>query len=435
MKSRKITRLVYTVLFLCFALISSRNNLLLAQKNPHVLYDEADDLLKQKQYAKALNLFEELLTLDPSYVSGYPGMVSCYRAMGDTQGAVIFVESLLLGDPENAAVNYGMGYSLFHLQKYDDAGKFFDKAISLNPNLAEAWNNRAVIYQFIDQDFDKARRYYQKAISLSQKTNNRRVLDIARKNLAALPKKEVLNPVTEVLTLEAFINRFIDAVDKNNVKQMKELVLGQRTNCEKAMQWLLENAMRANARRAKANEETAVLLGELLANLYEESYQSSLLKNQLRNYKSLADDKKKLLVKGESLLKDGGLDQESNRYSQALEKYRQALACFKEIHDNRRTGIAHTYLGDLHVQMRDWASARKAYQQSLSFFNTDEDMQRKAAVLSTLGKICYNLKEYTPALDFLSQSLVMYRKLGNKTALEQVEKNIELVKKKHARKS
>lgn len=434
MKARRISRFATMILFLVFALVSSRNNLLLAQKNSNILYEAADELLKQKQYAKALELFEELLTLDPSFVGGYSGMVACYRAMGDTQGAVIFIESLLLDSPQNAAVNYGMGYALFHLQKYETAAKYFDNALRLNPDLAEAWNNRAAIYQFIAQDFDNARQYYEKAIALSQQTDNHRVLDIARKNLASLPKKEVVIPVTEKLTLEAFINRFIDTVDKSDVQHMKALVLGQRTNSENALQWLLENAMRAHARKAE-EEEIALQLGELLADLYEESFQSSLLKNRLRNYQHLADYQKKLLVKGENLLKDGALDQESNRYSQALEKYSQALECFKEIHDNRRTGIAYTYLGDLHVQMQDWASAREAYQQSLSSFNAIEDMEREAAVLSILGKICYHLHEYDPALDFLNRSLSMYRRLGNQTAVQQVEQNIELLKKKHARKS
>jgi tetratricopeptide (TPR) repeat protein len=328
-----------------------------------------------------------------------------------------------------------MGYSLFHLQKYDDAAKFFDKAIQMDQNLAEAWNNRAAIYQFVDQDFDSARHYYQKAIDLSRQTGNRRVLDIARKNLASLPKKEALNPVTEILTLEVFINRFVDAVDQNEVKQMKELVLGQRANCEKTMQWLLENAMRANARRAKEDEDSAVLMGELLANLYEESFKSSLLKDRLQSYINLPDEKKQLLVKGENLLKEGDLEQKSNRYYLARQKYQEALLCFKEIHDQRRTGIAYTYLGDLLVQMKDWQSAREAYQQSLPLFSTSEDRERKAAVLYTLGKICYNLEKYTPALDYLNKSLEIYREINNPTALQKVEKNIELLKKKHARKS
>ena len=98
-----------------------------------------------------------------------------------------------------------MGYSLYHQKKYDASAIFFDKAIQLNPNLAEAWNNRAAIYQFVDKKYDSARQYYHKAISLSERANNHRVLDIARKNISSLPPpKEILVLVIDTLTLEGF---------------------------------------------------------------------------------------------------------------------------------------------------------------------------------------------------------------------------------------
>ena len=171
---------------------------------------------------------------------------------------------------------------------------YFDKAIQLDPNLAEAWNNRAAIYQFIEKNYDIARQYYNTAISLSKQANNRRVLNIARKNLSSLPPtEEILVPVTDTLTIEEYLNRFITAVDVNNEKQLRELVFGQKENSEKAMEWLIDQAMLANTQGTAEDEKAAVLLGKLLARLYQDGHKSDLLNLKLQKYQELSEENKK----------------------------------------------------------------------------------------------------------------------------------------------
>jgi len=159
MKSRKATTYGYVLLFLVLTLLPSPKNLLLAEIDPEADHDKAVVLLNQKQYGQALSLIENILTRTPSFIRGYSDLVKCYRAMGDVQGATIFIESIYLDNPENAVVNYAMGYALYHQNKYDTSAIFFDKAIQLDPNLAEAWNNRAAIYQFVEKNDDDARQY------------------------------------------------------------------------------------------------------------------------------------------------------------------------------------------------------------------------------------------------------------------------------------
>jgi tetratricopeptide (TPR) repeat protein len=428
MNFRKTTTYGYMFLFLFLTFLSSHKDLLAANTDLNADYDKANVLLKQKQYGEALGLFEDILTRAPSFIRGYSDLVKCYRAMGDVQGATIFIESIYLENPEDAVVNYAMGYSLYHQKKYDTSAIFFDKAIQLDPNLAEAWNNRAAIYQFIDKNYDNARQYYNKAISLSKQANNHRVLDIARKNISSLPPpKEILVPVTDTLTLETFINRFVATVDSNNEKQMKELVLGQRENSEKTMQWLIEKAMRAHTQKATEEEQAAVLLGKLLAGLYQESYKDDLLKLKLQEYQNLPDENKNLLVNGELLLQEGLNHEKNKQYQMAEDKYQAALACFEKINDDSRSGMAHNYLGDTHYKMKDYTSARLAYQKSLTFLDGNHDLKRKAIVLSSLGIVCAKLKDYTDALEYLNQSLNLYRKIDDDTSAKKIEKNIELI--------
>lgn len=245
---------------------------------------EADQLFKDKKYTDAVVLYEEVLTRNPSFVNAYPGLIKCYAALGDLEGGVAFIESLYLEEPDNAGINYGMGYALYRQKEYDSAAGFFDRAVKLDPDLAEAWNNRAVIYHFVEHDYQKARQYYEKAIVLGDKGNDQRVADIARKNLAHLPKEEKIVPITEALTLENFLNRFIALVEEGDKTKLQGLVMGQKDNSIKAMDWLIEQAEKSRSKGDKKSETTAVTLGKILAGQYAICFESDVLSTKLEKY-------------------------------------------------------------------------------------------------------------------------------------------------------
>lgn len=245
---------------------------------------KADQYLKEKKYSEAVMLYEEVLTRNPSFVTAYPGLIKCYAALGDLEGGGAFIESLYLEDPDNAGINYGMGYALYRQKDYPAAAGYFERAIKLDPDLAEAWNNRAVIFHFVEHDYQKARQYYEKAVVLGDKGNNRRVADIARKNLAHLPKEEKIVPITEALTLEDFLNRFIALVEEGDKTKLQGLVRGQKENSLKAMDWLIEQADKSRSKGDKKSETTAVTLGKILAGQYATCFKSDLLSTKLETY-------------------------------------------------------------------------------------------------------------------------------------------------------
>lgn len=248
-------------------------------------FQRAETLLQNKKYTEALVIYEEVLTRGPSFVSAYPGLIKSYIALGDLEGGSAFIESLYLQDPYKAGINYGMGYVLYKQKDYQTAAVYFERAIKLDPDLVEAWNNMAVIYHFVERDYEKARQYYEKAIVLGQRVHNQRVVDIAQKNLAHLPREEVITPVTETLTLEDFLNRFIALVEKGDKAKLQGLVLGQKDNCTKAMDWLVKQAGKAHSQGDSKSEETAVTLAQILANQYSKFYNSDKLSTKLDVYK------------------------------------------------------------------------------------------------------------------------------------------------------
>ena len=426
----KIPKYIFLLLLVFSAFNTLERDSLYSEEDPNVIFQKAEALFNKKKYPVALSLYEKVISLDPSFTKGYRGIIRSYNALGDAQGAVIFMESLFLENPESAEVSYGLGYALYSIKKYNDAMRYFEKAIKLNKGLAAAWNNCAVIYHFITHDYEKAGQYYEKAISISKKTGDDWVLEIAKKNLAHLHASVELKPVTEQLTLEEFINSFVSGVDENNERGIRQLVLGQKENCEQAMDWLLREAMRSCAEGKKEDEKTTILLAKLLEKEYRSSFKSLLLNNKLDTYNSLSDEKKKKIVQGEELIEEGLKKEQSGMHGEAQGKYKEALLCFESINDKSRAGLAHLYLGDTYRKMRRYSLAREAYTRGLAHFVETGEEERKASILSSLGITYFLLGEYSDALDFHKRSLAIYRLLKDGEAEKKVKSNIKLIESK-----
>jgi tetratricopeptide (TPR) repeat protein len=398
------------------------------EERPEVLLSEAETLLKEKEYGKALAAFEKVIVMGLDSARAYRGLVQCHLGLEDPQGAVVFMETRYLEDPDRAEVCYGLGYSLYHIKKYKEAKTYFEKAVELKPDLAEAWNNRGVIYHFVDRDYDKARQCYEKAIAVSRKTANAEVLKIAQENLSHLPVPVVLKPFRDSLTFEAFVNQFITRVDANDRIAVQELVLGQKDHCPKAMEWFLEKAVRSWGEGQKEEEQRAVLLARILEKAYREAFDSTALKGKLDHYERLSDEKKRDFVSGERLFEQGLQKEQKGLYDGAETDYKGALAHFEAAGDTKRKGYALICLGDVYRKMGKHDLAHEAYGTGLRHLDDPAESGKKAAVLSSLGITSYHLGRKREALSYFSRSLELYRQLRDDEAAGKVQQNIDVVK-------
>ncbi len=401
-----------------------------AAQDSKAVLQQAEDLFVKEKYTTALDLYEKVISLDPTCLRGYRGIVRSYSALGDPQGGVVHMESLYLETPDKAEVCYGLGYSLYSVARYDDARRYFEKALRLNDRLAEAWNNIAVIYHFALRDYDKARHYYNKAISTSKKTANTWVLEIAKKNLANLPTAEELTLATTQLTLEEFINTFLFKVEADDERAISFLVAGHREHCRTALDWLIGEAMRASAAGRRDSEQKTILLARVLEKHYRAGFGDFALQARLAAYAGLDDEKKKKIVEGEDLLNAGMTHQQQGLYARAQTNYKQARACFERISDKARAGTALLYLGDAYRLTSHNRLAREAYSDALTLFITTRQEDQKALALSSLGVTSSLLGQQADALDFFTRSLKIYQKLRDDDSARKVKQNIEIVKAK-----
>ena len=107
----KIQNCVLLILFLFTAFGLPHINNLHAKESSNTSFQKAESLYNRKKYSEALRLYEDIIAKDPSFISVYRRIIDCYTALGDSQGAVIFIESRDWEQPVSPAVCYGLGDS------------------------------------------------------------------------------------------------------------------------------------------------------------------------------------------------------------------------------------------------------------------------------------------------------------------------------------
>ncbi len=333
--SGKMLLLFFALILLCPAAPAT------AQEAPQALFQNAEALYKEKKHAEALALYQKAIAADGSLSQAYRGAVLCYGALGNPQGAVKYFDSLFLDRKDSAELEYGMGCALYGMQKYEDAAKYFDKAIKMKPDLAAAWNNRGSIYHFVARDYARARQYYERAIETGTRTGSAAVVSIARENLANLPREEDLKP----MSLEDFLNAFIARADESDAAGVRWLVQGQKANCDPALDWLLDQSLQASSGSPDA-EKTTLALATLLAAEYSGVHRSDSLKKKLAAYAGLSPERKKKLLEAGRMLALGLEQEQKSSFSEAARSYASAAGAYGAAGETAKKGLAQLYQGD-----------------------------------------------------------------------------------------
>jgi len=392
----------------------------------HTSLQQAEAALASKKYADALRLYEQAVSHNAACVPAYRGLVCCYDALGNARGAVIYMETLYLEKPESAEICYGLGYALYVSKNYADATRYFEKAVALQPELAEAWNNCAAIYHYVKRDYAKARQYYERAITLSSRAGNQRVHNIARENMLHLPDPQELAQAQTQLTLEEFINQCIAQAEARADHALRLLICNHKENTEQAAAWFLAQALQASAHGKSSEEQTALQLAGILEQHYRSCFDSFALRGSLEAYAGLDASSKALLFKGESLLQ-AGLQQQNNASGAARAHFIAALACFENIKDRTRAGQALLYLGDLERSQKAYAQASEAYCKALTCFIEVRDEPHKADALALLGASSYEQGQIDEALDFLRRASKIYHLVHDHAAAQKVLGHISTI--------
>lgn len=65
------------------------------------LYDQAVDLFADDKFDEAIEVYKKALGIDPKYGDALHGIIMCYHAKGDLDGAIELTKKYIENDPED----------------------------------------------------------------------------------------------------------------------------------------------------------------------------------------------------------------------------------------------------------------------------------------------------------------------------------------------
>lgn len=117
-------------------------------------------------YPQALNLFDDILEVEPSNVNALIGKAVAYRRSGKPNEAVNCLDMVLNYQPTNASALLHRGTLLVEKGDLDGALEAFDKLVTISPQDEEAWAAQGEVLVKMGRD-DDALRAYAEALRLN----------------------------------------------------------------------------------------------------------------------------------------------------------------------------------------------------------------------------------------------------------------------------
>ncbi len=130
------------------------------------LFNQAAELFDQGKFDAAENILRQLndTAADNPYILNLLGLIA--QAKGLHGEACSYFSAAVRNLPERPDFHYNLAYSLQRTGQYHDALRNYQKVLSLKPDIKEAYNEIACIYEALEDD-DKAIEWWTKALQLA----------------------------------------------------------------------------------------------------------------------------------------------------------------------------------------------------------------------------------------------------------------------------
>ncbi len=98
----------------------------------------AHSYLWSKQYSRVLNVYHEILTLDPDSAEADMLAGEALDEMSDSSGAIDMFRKAVKAKPDEPLVHFGLGYLLWSQKQYPESIKEFQAELANDPNHAQS---------------------------------------------------------------------------------------------------------------------------------------------------------------------------------------------------------------------------------------------------------------------------------------------------------
>jgi type IV pilus biogenesis/stability protein PilW len=120
----------------------------------------------QRDFSKAIQAYQKVIELDPTYVEAYNNLGIIYQMIGDVDRAFGAYQKSTEINPRYDKGYNNLGILLFLKGRYEEALGSFQKALAVNPNNIETHINLGILFKKKGES-EKAIESYQKALAIS----------------------------------------------------------------------------------------------------------------------------------------------------------------------------------------------------------------------------------------------------------------------------
>ena len=120
---------------------------------------------KNNNIIVAINLYQEVLKLDPNHLNAHNNLALIYQNLGEIQKAKNLFEEAIKIDPNCANFYNNLSAILIVEKDYDKAETNLKKAIELKPVYINAYNNLGIVLNKLNRP-EEAKTYFDKALKI-----------------------------------------------------------------------------------------------------------------------------------------------------------------------------------------------------------------------------------------------------------------------------
>ena len=121
---------------------------------------------QENNFQVAVELYNEILKLDPNHLATLGNLGNILRELGENQKAINCYKKIIEINPNDITVYINLSATLQKLGQYTKAKNYNETAIKIDPNFAMAHYNLAIIFTKLKEPL-KAINSYQKAIQIN----------------------------------------------------------------------------------------------------------------------------------------------------------------------------------------------------------------------------------------------------------------------------
>ena len=136
--------------------------------------------IESEAYGKALKMCNQAIQINPDYLDAYLTRAICYKEMGNFTKAIADLEFVLKEDKGNPLAFNNLANVFFSRNDSKTAIEYYNKAIQVNTNYANAYYNRGLAYNNMD-NIEKACVDWKKAASLGHRKAKKKLITHCRK--------------------------------------------------------------------------------------------------------------------------------------------------------------------------------------------------------------------------------------------------------------